>query len=65
MFRSIRTVAVLAMLVLAGCSDVSGPVDPFAAPRRNTAPADNTVSPTSTAPDTVTARGVHTLGGGG
>jgi hypothetical protein len=66
MIRSIRvTAAVFAALALAGCSDASSPVDPSAAPWRNTAPAGSTAGPTSTAPDTVTARGIHTLGGGG
>ncbi|HEU0078011.1 MAG TPA: hypothetical protein VFQ76_10210 [Longimicrobiaceae bacterium] len=64
MFRSICTAAaILAALVLVGCSDVSGPADPSAAPpHRDVAPADAT---TTSAPDTVTARGIHTLGGGG
>lgn len=61
MFRPIRTAAILAALALAGCSDVSGPVDPSATPRRSTAPADAT---TTSAPDSVTARGIHTIGGG-
>ena len=62
MFRSIRTAAaVLAALALAGCSDVSGPADPSANPRRNTTPPDAT---TTSVPDSVTARGLHTIGGG-
>jgi PBP1b-binding outer membrane lipoprotein LpoB len=61
MFRSIRTAAVLAALALAGCSDVSGPAEPSAAPRRNTTPPDAT---TTSVPDSVTARGLHTIGGG-
>jgi hypothetical protein len=64
MFRSIRTAAaVLAALALAGCSDVSGPAEPSAAPaRRDVARAD---AGTTSVPDTVTARGIHTMGGGG
>lgn len=64
MSRPIRTAAVLAALALAGCSDVSGPVEPSAAPRMNTAPAGSTGT-TSSTPDSVTLRGIHTLGGGG
>jgi PBP1b-binding outer membrane lipoprotein LpoB len=60
MFRSIRTAAVLAALAVAGCSDVSGPAEPSSAPRRNTTPPDATTS----VPDSVTARGLHTIGGG-
>ncbi len=65
MSRPIRTAAAaaVAVLVLAGCSDVSGPVDPSAAPRRNTAPADNTAT-TASPPDSTTARGIFTIGGG-
>ncbi len=64
MFRSIRTAAaVLAALALVGCSDVSGPAATSAAPARSdVAPADAT---TTSVPDSITARGIHTLGGGG
>ncbi len=63
MFRSIRTAAaVLAALALVGCGDVSGPAEPSAAPaRRDVAPANAT---TTSAPDSLTARGIHTIGGG-
>lgn len=63
MFRSIRTAAIFAALALAGCSEVSGLLDPSAAPRRNTAPADNTAT-TASPPDSTTARGIFTIGGG-
>lgn len=63
MFRSIRTAAVLAALALAGCSDVSGPLDPSASPRRNTALPDNGATTTSPS-DSTTARGIHLIGGG-
>ncbi|MET0398349.1 MAG: hypothetical protein ABW277_16235 [Longimicrobiaceae bacterium] len=62
MFRSIRTSAfVLTALALVGCSDVSGPAEASAAPRRNSTPPDAT---TTSVPDSVTARGIHTIGGG-
>ncbi len=64
MFRSIRTAAtVLAALALAGCSEVSGPPDQSAAPQPNTVPADNTAT-TARPPDSTTARGIFTIGGG-
>ena len=64
MFRSICTAAaVAAALALVGCSDVSGPAEPSATPaQRDAAPADAT---TTSLPDSVTARGIHTIGGGG
>lgn len=64
MFQSIRTAAaVLAALALVGCSDASGPAEPSAAPaRRDVARVD---AGTTSGPDTVTARGIHTMGGGG
>ena len=63
MFPSFRTAAaVVVALVLVGCSDVSGPADPTAAPaRRDATPVDAT---TNSVPDSVTARGIHTIGGG-
>lgn len=62
MSRSIcTTAAVLTAFVLVGCSDVSGPAEPSAAPRRNITPPDAT---TTSVPDSVTARGIHTIGGG-
>jgi PBP1b-binding outer membrane lipoprotein LpoB len=63
MLRTIRTAAVFAALALAGCSEVSGPLDPSAAPRRNTAPVNNTTT-TANPPDSTTARGIFTIGGG-
>jgi PBP1b-binding outer membrane lipoprotein LpoB len=64
MCRSIYTAAaVLAAFVLVGCSDLSGAAEPSATPaRHDVAPVDAT---TNSVPDSIMARGIHTMGGGG